>query len=95
VTAADLLLVGAKVFLLLLGSSIALVALMAYRRTGARLMAFLSVGFALLAVGSFVEGLLFEFLGWDLLTVHLLESIFVLAGLSVLVVALRPGRSQL
>lgn len=91
-TEADPLLVAAKVVLLLLGSSIAFVALLAYRRTGARLMGYLSVGFGMIALGSFLEGVLFEFLRWDLLTVHMLESVFVLSGLLVLAIVLRPRR---
>jgi len=48
------------------------------------------VGFALIAFGSLLEGLLFEALNWDLLTVHIVESAFVLAGLGTLAVSLRP-----
>lgn len=83
-------LVAAKVTVLLLGTAIASLAFLAHRRNGGSLMLALSVGFALIAIGSFLEGLLFEFLGWDLATVHLVESIFVLAGLLILAIVLRP-----
>ncbi|MFQ5919765.1 MAG: hypothetical protein ACE5I4_06960 [Thermoplasmata archaeon] len=89
---ADVLLVGARVILLLLGTAIALLALLAYRRTRKRLMGYLFVGFVLIALGSFWEGFLFQILRWDLLTVHLVESAFVLTGLLVLAAALRPRR---
>ena len=85
-----LLLVTVKSVVLLLGSAIALLAFLAYRRTGERLMLFLSVGFLFLAVGSFAEGLLFEILALDLATVHIVESAFVLAGLGTLALLLRP-----
>ncbi|MDX1534666.1 MAG: hypothetical protein R3291_03500 [Thermoplasmata archaeon] len=88
-----LLLVGVKVVVLLLGSSIAFLSFLAYRRTGVTLMMALSLAFLLVAVGTFVEGLLFESFGWDLPTVHVIESAFVLLGLGILAVVLRPRRS--
>ncbi len=88
--AEHLLLMAAKVTVLLLGTAIAVLAYLAYRRNGGSLMLFLSVGFALIALGSFIEGLLFELLGWDLAAVHLVESTFVLAGLGVIAILLRP-----
>src|SRR3989304_2868520 len=66
--------------------------LVAYARTRERLMLYLGVGFALIAFGSLLEGLLFEALNWDLLTVHIVESAFVLAGLGTLAVSLPPHR---
>ncbi len=85
-----LLLIAAKAAVLLLGTAIAALSLLAYGRTRERLMLYLGVGFSLIAFGSFVEGLLFEGLNWDLLTVHIVESAFVLAGLGTLAVTLRP-----
>lgn len=85
-----LVLVAVKVGVLLLGASIALLALMAYRRTGVTLMLSLSIAFSLIAIGTFVEGLLFEIFGWDLSAVHLIESTFVLLGLATLAILLRP-----
>ncbi|MFQ5908254.1 MAG: hypothetical protein ACE5JE_05455 [Thermoplasmata archaeon] len=83
-------LVAAKVTVLLLGTAIALLSYLAYRRNGGAIMLALSVGFGLIALGSFIEGLLFELLSWDLATVHLVESAFVLAGLATLAIVLRP-----
>jgi hypothetical protein len=85
-----LLLIGAKTAVLLLGTAIACLSVLAYARTRERVMLYLGVGFALIALGSFLEGLLFEVLNWDLLTVHIVESAFVLAGLATLAIALRP-----
>jgi hypothetical protein len=81
---------AAKVTVLLLGTAIALLSYLAYRRNGGPVMLALSAGFALIALGSFLEGFLFEVLRWDLATVHLIESAFVLAGLVTLAVVLRP-----
>lgn len=85
-----LLLIAAKTAVLLLGTAIAGVSLLAYERTRDRVMLYLGVGFGLIAFGSFLEGLLFEALNWDLLTVHIVESAFVLAGLATLAFTLRP-----
>lgn len=80
--------------MLVLGTAIAGLAVVAYLRTRNRLMLYLGVGFALIAFGSFIEGLLFELLDWDLRTVHIVESVFVLAGLGTLAVTLRPRRER-
>lgn len=88
------LLVTGKLVVLGLGLAIAALAFVGHRRTGSPLMLLLATAFGLIALGSFVEGLLFEVLGWPLLTVHLVESAFVLAGLAALAVLLRPGGSS-
>ncbi len=85
-----LLLAAAKIVVLVLGMAIAALAFLAYRRHRAPLMLGLSVGFGLAALGSFLEGFLFEILAWDLQTVHLIESAFVLAGLGTIAFLLRP-----
>ena len=85
-----LLLAAAKVVVLLLGMAIAALAWLAYRRSRERLMLGLAIGFVLVAIGSFLEGFLFEILSWDLLTVHLIESVFVLGGLGTIAFLLRP-----
>ena len=89
-----LLLVLAKTALLVLGVAIAALAVLAYRQTRDRSMLYLGVGFASIAFGSFIEGVLFELLDWNLMTVHIVESGFVLAGLATLAVTLRPRRAQ-
>jgi len=95
VTSMDhILLIAAKTAVLLLGTAIAGLSLLAYGRTRERVMLYLGVGFGLIAFGSFLEGLLFEVLNWDLLTVHIVESVFVLAGLGTLAVTLRPRRAR-
>lgn len=87
-----LFLAAAKVVVLLLGMTIAALAFLAYRRSGERLMLGLSVGFALMAIGSFLEGILFEILSWDLMTVRFIESVFVFAGLATIALLLRPRK---
>lgn len=85
-----LVLAGAKVAVLALGGAIALLAFLAWRRQRSTTMLWLAVAFGLIALGSFLEGLLFEALGFDLISVQTIESAFVLAGLMALAVVLRP-----
>lgn len=83
-------LVAAKVIVLALGAAVAGLAFLAWRRTGKRLMLFIAVAFSLIAFGSFAGGMLFEFFGWSLFAVAAVETLFVLCGLLMLVVLLRP-----
>lgn len=87
------LLVAGKIAVLVLGSAITTLALLAFRRTGQRLMLYMGLGFGLVTLGSIVEGVFFESLGWDLAAVHLLESLLVLGGLAGIAAALRPRGS--
>ena len=89
-----LLLVIAKTAVLALGMAIAALAVLAYRRTRVRSMLYLGAGFTSIAFGSFIEGLLFELLDWNLMAVHIVESGFVLAGLATLAIKLRPRRAR-
>ena len=89
-----LLLAIAKIVVLVLGGAIAALAVLAYRQTQDRSMLYLGAGFTFIAFGSFLEGLLFELLDWNLMTVRIVESGFVLAGLATLAVTLRPRRAQ-
>jgi len=89
-----LVLVLTKTAVLVLGAAIAALAVLAYRATRDRSMLYLGVGFASIAFGSFIEGVLFELLDWNLMTVHIVESGFVLAGLATLAVTLRPRRAE-
>jgi len=84
------LLVAAKVVVLALGLAIAGLAFLAYRRSRSRLLLGLAVAFAVVAFGSFVEGVTYEVLGWDLAAGHIVESVFVVTGLGLIALLLRP-----
>jgi heme A synthase len=85
-------LVIAKVTVLLLGSAVAGLAFLSWRRTKRRFMLYLAVAFGLVALGSFAGGVTFEFLAWDLFASSALETAFVLCGLGLLAVLLRPRK---
>lgn len=85
------LLSGFKGLIVFLGTIIALLSFVAYRRYGSNLMLYISIGFVLLTLGSVVEGVLFEVFGTPLDQAHLVESLITLTGLLVLAYHLRPS----
>ena len=80
------LLVGS---LLVVGGVVTYLAFSAYRRTFDRSLGFLAVGFSLIVVGVLLAGVTFELLDVALGVGILLESLFVLAGLSIIAYSLR------
>lgn len=80
-----LILRSLKIGIVVLGSILVYLAITAYRRNGQREFLFLSVGFGLITVGSVSAGILFEFLGFELLTVNIVESIMIILGFLSLV----------
>lgn len=83
------LLVAVRVAVLLLGLLITYYSVRAYRRTGAPYMRTTAIGFAVITLGVFLEGVLFEFIGLDLAVVHVVESVAVGIGFVILLFALR------
>lgn len=83
-------LIIAKLVVLVLGLAISTLTFLAYRRTGSRLLLYVGIGVGLIAFGSFIEGILFEVIQWPLLEVHIVESVFVVSGLGLIAVLLRP-----
>jgi hypothetical protein len=61
----------------------------AYRRTGTDYMRNAAVGFAIITLGVFIEGVLFEFAGLDLAVVHIIESVAIGLGFVILLISLR------
>jgi len=61
----------------------------AYRRTGTYYMRNAAIGFGIITLGVFIEGVLFEFGGLDLAFVHLIESVAIGLGFVVLLISLR------
>jgi hypothetical protein len=59
---------------------LAYLSLKAYRKSESKNMLFLSIGFGIITVGSILAGLSFEFLGFSLLQVNIVESLMILIG---------------
>lgn len=78
-----------KTLILVTGGAVTYLAYRAYRRTGDRSLRLLSYGFALVGVGVLLGGFTYELLAVSLGVGIFLESLFVLAGLSVIAYSLR------
>ncbi|MFQ5838137.1 MAG: hypothetical protein ACE5HJ_05075 [Thermoplasmata archaeon] len=87
-----LLLSAIKGLAVFLGTVISLFGYVAFRRYGSKLMLYISVGFALITLGTVTEGILFEFVRTPLDVAHFVESSIVLVGLLVLAYHLRPTK---
>ncbi len=74
-----------KLLIVLLGSVLVYLGMKGYRRNHSKDMIFLSLGFALITAGSVAAGVLFEFLGFQLIEVEIVESIMVILGFSSLI----------
>ncbi len=78
-----------KTLILVIGGVVTYLALRAYRRTGDRSLGLLSAGFGFIVVGVLLAGITFEILNVSLGVGILIESLFVLFGLSIIALSLR------
>lgn len=74
-----------KLVIVLLGTVLVYLGIKGYRRNRSKDMIFLSLGFALITAGSVAAGILFEFLGFQLIDVSIVESILVIVGFGSLI----------
>ena len=86
-TAAVLTVVRLMVFAL--GILITYYSFEADRRTSTDYMRNAAVGFAIITLGVFIEGVLFEVAGLDLAVVHIIESVAIGLGFVILLISLR------
>lgn len=84
-----LVLAVVRVVVLALGIAITYYSFVAYRRTQAMYLRNASLGFAIITLGVFIEGVLFELAGLDLAVVHIIESIAIGVGFLILLISLR------
>ena len=69
-----------KLIIVLLGFVLVYLGAKGYRKNHTKDMIFLTVGFALITAGSVAAGVLFEFLGFPLVEVDIVESAMVIFG---------------
>ena len=74
-----------KLIIVLLGTVLVYLGFKGYRRTRSKDMIFLSIGFALITAGSVAAGILFEFLGFELVDVSIVEAVMVIVGFGSLI----------
>jgi hypothetical protein len=85
---AHLILVAAKVVAMALGFLIAGQAYRGYRRHGSWPMLYLAVGFAVISVGTAVEGVLYELLDVPIQMASAVQTIIVTLGMLVILYSL-------
>lgn len=89
VEVAELVLTAARLAVLGLGLGVTWVSYKAYRRTDVAYFRTATLGFAVITVGVFIEGVLYNLTALDLTTVHIVESVAIGAGLLILHRSLR------
>lgn len=80
----NLVLVGVRVLLLLVGLATTAISFRAYRRDRTRYLRDATIGFAFITLGVLVEGFLYQFTGLTLTQVHVAESVALVFGLGAL-----------
>ncbi|MFB6176539.1 MAG: hypothetical protein ABEI99_05245 [Halobaculum sp.] len=81
------ILIGTRVFLLLLGVATTVISFQAYRRERTHYLRNATVGFGFVTLGVFVEGFLYRFTALTLIQVHVVESVALACGLGVLLLS--------
>jgi uncharacterized membrane protein YGL010W len=84
----DVALVAVKTGTLLLGSLITFLSFKAHRRTGARSLRALAIGFGLITVGALLAGVGHQFTSLSLAQSVVIESTLTLVGFAVIVYSL-------
>lgn len=74
-----------KLIIVLLGTVLVYLGTKSYRKTRSSAMIFLVLGFGLITAGSVAAGILFEFLGFQLIEVEIVESVMVIIGFGSLI----------
>jgi len=74
-----------KLIIVLLGMVLIYLAVKGYRKTRRKDLVFLALGFALITAGSVAAGILFEFLGFQLVDVEIVESAMIVLGFASMI----------
>lgn len=83
------LMIASRILVLALGLVITVLGVRAYRRKRAAHLRNAAIGFGIVTLGVFVEGGLYHAAGYDLVTVHIVESLVVSVGFIVILDSLR------
>ncbi len=74
-----------RLIVVLLGIIIVYLALKSYKKNTSTAMLALGLGFAIITASAVMEGILFEFFGFSLIDTHLIESLGIALGFSVII----------
>lgn len=81
-------LIAGKIVVLLLGLVITGTAYRGFRRHRSTAMLYLAIGFALISVGTAIEGLLFELVEMDIFLASAIQTIIAASGMLVILYSL-------
>lgn len=86
-------LVLVRLLIVALGAVVIYLSFKSHRQNHSNAMLLLSIGFTFITVGAVIEGILFEFLGFDIFGAHTVESILVALGLMAILYSIYGTRS--
>ncbi len=85
----NIILAFSRTLLLILGFILTFTSFRAYLRTEAIYLRDSTIGFGIITIGVFIEGILFEVGSFSLVFVHIIESLVIALGLIVLLISLK------
>ena len=88
------LLVISNIIVLILGTTISMLAYNSYQKHKERLMLEVCIGFIFITIGSLIEGILYEFLSVTIAIDHIVESFLILVGLTIIGKSMLFGRQE-
>jgi predicted Abi (CAAX) family protease len=88
----EIMLILSEAIIISLGSLIAYVSARAYHRNKSTSMLFMSLGFAVIVIGSLMEELMLELLRFPMIEAHMLENLILAAGLLLIVYSIYGTR---
>ena len=88
----DILLLMSEVAIIVMGGLLVYVSAKAYRRQKSKSMLAMSLGFAVIVVGSVIEEVFLEVLGYQLVEAQTLENLAVAVGLVILAYSIYGAR---
>ena len=86
-------LVFVRLLIVLLGSVVVYLTLKSHRHNHSNAMLLLSIGFALITIGAVIEGVLFEFLGYDILEALMIGSVIGALGFTAIIYSIFGTRT--
>lgn len=88
-----IILVAVRLAVVVAGLALAYLSYRAYRKKSNVIpMLALSAAFTLITLGAVIEGVLFEFVGYGLMQVHIIESAIVAVGLAIVLFAIHATK---
>jgi len=78
-----------KGMVVILGLILVYYSAIGYRKRKEKLMLLMSLGFGLITIGSVSAGIFFEFAGFSLIQVNIVESLLIAIGFSIIVYSIK------